>query len=314
MSEALRLARIVLICEDAASLAAFYGRAFGFAYRDGPKADPGLAALIGVAGAAAEVTVLRLGDELIALAQTLPRGRPYPADVAGWNPLFQHFAIVVSDMAAAYTALQAISGWTPISTDGPQVLPPSSGGVTAYKFRDPEGHPLELLAYPAGTVPAHWADPAHRAGGPCLGIDHSAISVADTERSVAFYGGLGLKRIASSLNQGIEQEKLDGICSPIVEVTAMAPAAQSRPHLELLCYRGRFPRSQSLAQPNDVASTRLVFDVASPLECAPLTAPRNTLPSDSATSQPGSICMLRDPDGHLISLEIPQGEICRQIR
>ena len=123
MSKALRSARIVLICEDAASLAAFYGRAFGFAYRDGPKADPRLAELIGVAGAAAEVTVLRLGDELIALAQTLPRGRPYPADVTGWNPLFQHFAIVVSDMAAAYTALQAVGGWIPISTDGPQVLP-----------------------------------------------------------------------------------------------------------------------------------------------------------------------------------------------
>jgi catechol 2,3-dioxygenase-like lactoylglutathione lyase family enzyme len=315
MSEALRLARIVLICEDAASLAAFYRRAFGFAYCGGPKADPGLAELIGVAGAAAEVTVLRLGDELIALAQTLPRGRRYPADVAGWNPLFQHFAIVVSDMAAAYKALQATGGWTPISTDGPQVLPPSSGGVTAYKFRDPEGHPLELLAYPAGTVPAHWADRANRARGPSLGIDHSAISVADTERSVAFYAGLGLKRIASSLNQGIEQENLDGICSPIVvEVTAMAPAAQSTPHVELLCYRGRLPRGQSLAQPNDVASTRLVFDVASPLECAPSIAPRDPLPSDSPTSQLGSICMLRDPDGHLISLEIPQGEICRHMR
>jgi catechol 2,3-dioxygenase-like lactoylglutathione lyase family enzyme len=191
--------------------------------------------------------------------------------------------------------------------------------VTAYKFRDPEGHPLEFLAYPAGTVPAHWADRANRARGPCLGIDHSAISVADTERSVAFYGGLGLKRIASSLNQGIEQEKLDGIRSPTVEVTAMAPAAQttpaqSTPHVELLCYRGRFPRSQSPAQPNDVASTRLVFDVGNPLECAPSTAPRDPLPSYSATSQPGSVCMLRDPDGHLISLEIPQGEICRHMR
>ena len=324
MNEALRLARIVLICEDAASLATFYGRAFGFAYRDGPKADPGLAELIGVAGAAAEVTVLRLGDELIALAQTLPRGRPYPADVAGWNPLFQHFAIVVSDMAAAYAALRAVSGWTPISTDGPQVLPPSSGGVTAYKFRDPEGHPLELLAYPAGTVPAHWADRAHRA-----------------RRSVSRHRSLGdfrrgyrakrcvLRRPGAEADREFAQSRdragearwylfanrrshRHG-AGRAVDASTSTPT-QSTPHVELLCYRGRFPRSQSPAQPNDVASTQLVFDVASPLECAPSIAPRDPLPSYSATSQPGSICMLRDPDGHLISLEIPQGEICRQMR
>jgi catechol 2,3-dioxygenase-like lactoylglutathione lyase family enzyme len=306
VNEVRRLLRIVLICEDAASLAAFYSRAFGFACCTGPNPDPVLAELIGIADAAAEVTVMRLGDEFIALAQIRPHGRPYPVNVAGWSPLFQHFAIVVSDMAAAYTALQGVSGWTPISTNGPQVLPPSSGGVAAYKLRDPEGHPLELLAYPAGAVPAHWAN---RARGPCLGIDHSAISVADTERSVAFYGRLGLKRVASSLNQGLEQEKLDGIASPIVEVTAMAPTAQSTPHVELLCYRGRFARSQSLANANDVAATQLVFEAASVVGCDVSIVPRGLF-SCSTTSQHRAICTLRDPDGHLIRLEVPRGEEC----
>lgn len=35
-------------------------------------------------------------------------------------------------------------------------LPESSGGVTAFKFRDPDGHPLELLAFPDGKVPSRW--------------------------------------------------------------------------------------------------------------------------------------------------------------
>lgn len=304
MNEVRRLSKIVLICKDAAALVTFYARAFGFARCAGPNVDMALADLIGVA--AAEVTLMRLGDETVALAQTSPQGRSYPADVAGWSPLFQHFAIVVSDMAAAYAALRAVSGWAPISTDGPQVLPASSGGVTAYKFRDPEGHPLEFLAYPAGAVPAHWAS---RKGQSCLGIDHSAISVADTEQSVAFYSKLGLKRVASSLNQGLEQERLDGLPSPIVEVTAMAPEMQSTPHIELLCYRGRFPRNQ-LANANDIAATQLVFDAASPIGCDATVAPRGRL-TDAATSQSGPSCMLRDPDGHLIRLAEPLGEECR---
>ncbi len=294
------------MCEDAAAVAAFYMRAFGFARWRGPRADTALAELIGIAGGAAEVTLLRLGDETIALAQTTPCGRPYPADVPGWDLLFQHFAIVVSDMAAAYAALRAVSGWTAISTGGPQLLPPSSGGVTAYKFRDPEGHPLELLAYPADAVPAHWAN---RKSGLCLGIDHSAISVAETERSVAFYGGLGLTRVTTSLNKGIEQEKLDGIRSPVVEVTAMAPEGRSTPHVELLCYRGRFPRRQPSANASDIASTQLVFASADPLDSSlPITPPDRRLAS--AISQHGSIRMLRDPDGHLICLENRRGDEC----
>ena len=92
-------------------------------------------------------------------------------------------------MPAAYARLAAQPGWNTISTDGPQVLPASSGGVTAYKFRDPEGHPLELLAFPPDAIPARWQKVS--ATG-CLGIDHSAISVVDTDQSIKFYERLGL--------------------------------------------------------------------------------------------------------------------------
>ncbi len=286
-------------------------RAFGFALLDRvPKDDPDFAELIGLAAGQARTMTMRLGDEIVTLAQVAPAGRPYPDAVPGDDPLFQHFAIVVSDMAAAYAALRAIGGWTPISMDGPQTLPPSSGGVTAYKFRDPEGHPLELLGFPAGAVPAHWAN---QAGHPCRGIDHSAISVANTERSVAFYTGLGLRRVATSLNSGIEQERLDGVASPVVEVTALAPAAQSTPHVELLCYRGHFARNQSpvqsFAHANDVAATQLVFNVASVAGCDALVASYGLL-SRPVTSLAGSVRVLRDPDGHFIRLEAPEGRTC----
>ena len=130
--------------------------------------------------------------------------------------------------------------------------------MTAFKFRDPEGHPLEMLAFAPGATPAHWAI---RSGSLCLGIDHSAISVADTSRSVAFYSRLGLARTASSLNVGREQEKLDNLLGAVVEVTALVPPMQAVPHVELLCYRGNFDRRELLTNRNDVAATQLVFEV-----------------------------------------------------
>ena len=259
MTSVQKLSRIILICREAEQLAEFYIRAFGFVrMEDSPKSDPGFTELIGSANGQVRLTSLRLGNQVISLAETQPPGRSYPKDVPGWDPRFQHFAIVVSDMTAAYANLQAFRNWTAISTDGPQILPPSSGGVTAFKFRDPEGHPLELLAFAPGATPAHWA---FQSGNLCLGIDHSAISVADTDRSVAFYSRLGLARTASSLNVGPEQEKLDDLVGAVVEVTALAPPIQAVPHVELLCYRGNFDRRKLSTNRNDVAATQLVFEV-----------------------------------------------------
>ena len=185
-----KLSRIILICREAERLAEFYIRTFGFTcIEDLPKNDPGFAELIGLANGQVRLTTLCLGNQVIALAETQPPGCSYPRDVPGWDPRFQHFAIVVSDMTAAYANLQALHNWTAVSIDGPQILPPSSGGVTAFKFRDPEGHPLEMLAFAAGAMPAHWAI---RSGNSCRGIDHSAISVADTGRSVAFLQSTGV--------------------------------------------------------------------------------------------------------------------------
>lgn len=277
-------------------------RAFGFErVETSPKIDACFAKLIGLADRALRITSLRLGQQVIALAETQPPGRSYPGDVPGWDRLFQHFAIVVSDMTAAYANLCTLRDWTAISTDGPQILPPSSGGVTAFKFRDPEGHPLELLAFAPGAVPDYWRI---RSGNLYLGIDHSAISVADSSRSIAFYGRLGLLRTASAVNVGHEQEKLDNLPGANVEVTALAPPAQAVPHVELLCYRGNFDRHELLISRNDVAATQIVFEVDRDALDVIVALNRDTI-FGSTASETGKIpaVLLRDPDGHLLCIE-----------
>jgi catechol 2,3-dioxygenase-like lactoylglutathione lyase family enzyme len=297
-----KLSRIILICRQAERLAEFYMRAFGFACIEvSPKIDPGFADLIGLAKGQVRTISLHLGNQVISLTETQPPGCIYPGDIPGWDPRFQHFAIVVSDMTAAYSNLQAVCSWTAISTDGPQILPPSAGGVTAFKFRDPEGHPLEMLAFAPGATPAHWAI---RSCNPCLGIDHSAISVADTDRSVAFYNGMGLVRAANSLNLGRAQEKLDNLVGAVVEVTALSPPMQVGPHVELLCYRGNFDRCELLTHLNDVAATQLVFEVQRDAFVAIVARHRDTMVSHAIVLQGGgSRALLRDPDGHLLCLE-----------
>jgi catechol 2,3-dioxygenase-like lactoylglutathione lyase family enzyme len=249
------LSRIDVMSADPVHLADFY-EGLGFT-RAAPVRNRGEARL-----------ALRLGDERVDLVRPATPGAPYPPCVPGWSLQFQHFAIVVSDMRQAYARLQAQIGWTAISTDGPVRLPEASGGATAFKFRDPEGHPLELIAF---------LRTGRRYAEVLIGIDHSAISVADTRRSTRFYEQLGLIHTGGSLNTGPEQARLDGISEPVVEVTALTPGDPG-PHLELLCYRGSFTRAAHRPNPCDVAATRLIF-------------------GETATM------MVYDPDDHVIVIE-----------
>ncbi len=260
-----------------------------------------LETLLGIPCAKARLIPLKLGGQTIELLGVHPEGQAYPADVPAWSNLFQHFAIVVSNMPAAYAELSAQAGWKPISTEGPQALPASSGGVTAFKFRDPEGHPLELLAYPPDAVPERW----HRSDATgFLGIDHSAISVANTSKSIEFYRLLGLQCSRGSCNTGPEQDRLDGGEGTIVEVTALAPV-EVPPHVELLCYRKVLDRNRNVSGMNDVAATQLILSTDSTAALDALC----TLTADALISGPVPFedsvarAMVRDPDGHLLRLE-----------
>lgn len=295
-----------MICREPDRLAGFYEAAFGFVPTGEVSiSERPVAELVGISDAAARIVTLRLGEQAIELAGIWPPGQSYPPAVPGPSPLFQHCAIVVSDMVGAYARLSAQAGWNTISTDGPQVLPTSSGGVTAYKFRDPEGHPLELLAFARDAIPARWQN---LSASSCLGLDHSAISIADTGRSVKFYKRLGFHCIGRSLNCGPEQDKLDGIADALVEVTALAPPICSTPHVELLCYRGRRAREWAPPNTNDAAATRLVLAVDDyEILQALCTQCSDALLSGPVRFENGALrAMLRDPDGHLLCLEAVQ--------
>jgi catechol 2,3-dioxygenase-like lactoylglutathione lyase family enzyme len=286
------LARIEMVSGNPESLAQFYHAAFGF-----------LAPAPRLPSAMRDGVELRLGGQSIRLVRARPGARPYPADVAGWSPLFQHIAIVVADMAWAYAHLSTIRGWTPISASGPQALPAASGGVSAFKFRDPEGHPLELIAFPAGAIPSQWQTTSQDV---CLGIDHSAVSVSSTVLSVDFYQSLGLNRSGGSLNVGPEQAMLDDVADPVVEVTALTPA-QATPHVELLCYRGEFDRRIPARNDDDIAATRLVLTLESRATLDAICATRSGTLLSGPQLREQNLCgaLLHDPDGHLICLEAP---------
>jgi len=281
-----RLARLFLTTVDADRLAAFYKNAFGFrliavAHVCGLHFEK----LMGVNGGAKRV-ILGLGDAVLELLEFDAPGASYPLDRNSSDLIFQHFAIVTSDMDRSCDRLSGNREWSAISNCGPQRLPESSGSVTAFKFRDPDGHPLELLAFPDGNVPSRWKVCS---ADDCLGIDHSAICVSDSARSIAFYERLGLRISARSLNRGPEQARLDGLSDPCVEVTALSPI-QRTPHVELLCYRSGTPGPGVVLRNSDVAATRLAFEI----DPAPSGYPTTVLPFE-----------LLDPDGHRLLLLPP---------
>jgi catechol 2,3-dioxygenase-like lactoylglutathione lyase family enzyme len=189
--------------------------------------------LHGVFGARMLVARLRLGNEQIELTEYLaPRGRPYPADTRGNDRWFQHIAIIVSDMNRAYVRLRE-HGVAQASTS-PQRLPdwnPNAGGISAYYFRDPDGHFLEILSFPPDKGSPDW----QRKDALFLGIDHTAIVVGDTERALAFYrDALGLKVAGGAENHGEEQEHLNNVFGVRLRITTLR--APSGPGIELLEY------------------------------------------------------------------------------
>jgi catechol 2,3-dioxygenase-like lactoylglutathione lyase family enzyme len=275
MRGGLRLARFVLNCPAPTRTSDFYISALGFSRADVPH--PGTDGVV----------TLSLGPSRLDLALAGPGGRAYPGALPPWSARFQHLAIVTSDMGSAVERLGQTQGWTAISRGGPQRLPASSGGVTAFKFRDPDGHPLELISFPGG-------DNAPR-------IDHSAISVEDTARSLAFYQSLGLSAGAESINRGPEQDRLDGLRHADVHVRALLPPASPTPHIELLCYRGDYRRGP-VASLADVAATRLILTTSSPEDLETIRASPPG-PLAELRSWPLQTLMLRDPDGHLLGIE-----------
>ncbi len=269
--------------------------------------------LTGVFGARTRTVRLTLGEEAIELTEfKAPAGRGYPADTRGNDRWFQHIAIIVSDMDRAYEWLTS-HGAKHAST-GPQVLPdwnPNAGGIRAYYFRDPDGHFLEVLWFPQGKGDPKWRRLAEGAGRPLfLGIDHTAIVSADTERSLRFYRDtLGMRIAGSSTNYGPEQERLNNVFGARLRITTLK--ARSGPGVELLDYLapadGRPApvdlKANDLAHWQTTISTRgldAVFDLASQRVFS-LVSPQPVKASDNRLGFRRAV-LVRDPDGHGVRL------------
>jgi catechol 2,3-dioxygenase-like lactoylglutathione lyase family enzyme len=189
--------------------------------------------LHGVFGLRLRTAALRLGDERVELMEFLaPRGRPIPVDSKSNDGWFQHLAIIVSDMDSAYRRLREHK--VQHASSGPQLLPqwnPDAGGIEAFYFRDPDDNHLEILHFPPGKGDAKW----QRKNELFLGIDHTAIVVADTEASLRFYrDALGLSIAGTSENYGVEQEHLNNVFGARLRITALRAARG--PGVELLEY------------------------------------------------------------------------------
>ena len=291
------LVDIAMTCADLDRTERFY-TALGFVAAGRRRIeDPAWHHLRGTTGRSAVCLDMALGEEAVTFIAFDPPGRPYPEGSTSTDGWFQHIAIVVDDIAAAYARLCELP-FTPVSRNGPETLPPATGGVAAYKFRDPDGHPLEFLHFPAGVGDARWQGP----GSLFKGIDHSAIVVRDAAAATRFYSGtLGLAPGRTTLNHGPAQTGLDDVDRDLVDVVPLAPT-RGTPHVELLGYRTGLRRPMPAdTGPADIAVTWLTFRAASLDRLDP-----SGLAMRQATLADGSAAVaLADKDGHRLLLVQP---------
>ena len=249
------------------------------------------------------IVTLQLGEEAIDLIEYLDvAAKPIPANSQSNDLWFQHMAIVVSDIDRAYAHLNSFA-FEPISS-GLKTLP---NGIRAFKFKDPDGHDLEIIWFPPDQSKDKWQKNTEEL---FLGIDHSAITIADTEQSLKFYRDiLGMEVEQSNINSGEVQAHLDGLPEAKVRVTSLQPQ-QGGLGMELLDYivpgTGRpFPDDW---RSYDIAHMQIQL-VVEDLEAAVNTLKENgvEIVSHHIVQFPDSYpyrqaCTVKDPNGHAMML------------
>ena len=291
---------------------AFYTGVLTFAVvSDREVAGPDWERLTGVSGARLRVARLRLGDEAVELIEYLtPSGRPIPADSRSNDRWFQHVAIIVSDMDRAYALLR--QNKVRYASTEPQTLPswnPKAAGIRAFYFKDPDGNPLEILQFPSSKGLPRWQAKDRL----FLGIDHTAIVVADTAASLALYRDrLGLEVVGESENYGPEQEHLNNVFGAHLRITTLRAA--SGPGIEFLEYLtpadGRPAPADTRA--NDLWHEQVALVTADVTAAADaLRQARSPFVSTGIAAIPDEAAggrqefMIRDPDGHALLLTGP---------
>jgi catechol 2,3-dioxygenase-like lactoylglutathione lyase family enzyme len=304
--DAVRIDRITLVVSDLDRAEDDYVTTFECDVERRGAIDHALISVLGIPEATGRQSLLRLGRERIELLEfTDQMGSAYPCDSTSTDIWFQHMAIVVTDMTAAHQRVMGNPRFRPISRAGPVRLPDESGGATAFKFRDQEGHPLELIAFPPVRGPSEWRDRDDT--GLFLGIDHTAIGISDSAISTTFFRSVfGFGAGPGSENRGLAQAQLDDVDDVRVSVTPIATELPA-PRMELLEYHvgTRRPIPDDTAS-NDVAATHSVVQVRS-LDATVDALARCGKPvsSDDLMSLEGGIpaALVTGPDGHRFLVE-----------
>lgn len=303
---------VALTVSDAGRSRQFYQDVLAFRLlRDTVVAGASWDRLTGAPAGRIRIVSLALGHEQLELWQYLDAPGRLPPAMQSNDRWFQHVAIIVRNMDSAAARLER-AGVQRVSP-APQTLPasiPAAAGIRAFYFRDPDGHPLEILMFPVGKGDVRW----HQAGSELFqGIDHSAVVVWDTDRSLAFYHVLlGLGVGGTSVNAGAEQERLNNVAGAELRITSLrAPAG---PGIEFLDYRsprtGRpYPED---ARPNDLLHwhTRVAVDdvdrALAGIEAAGgRTVSGGIVSLDPAVTGYRRAALVRDPDGHALELVEP---------
>ncbi len=255
------------------------------------------------------VVELQLGTETIELTEFLTQpGRPIPIDSRSNDRWFQHIAIVVSDMERAYKHLRQHSTFQ--TSPSPQTLPdwnPVAGSIQAFYYQDPDGHNLELIHFPPAKADPKW----QRATDDLfIGIDHTAIVIANTAASRSFYCDLlGMKLEQESENYGSEQERLSGLDNVKVRISSLS--APTGIGIELLEYleptNGRpIPTDTEFRDLWCLQTKIAVVEAIETIE----QLKRSQFPLMSAEVSPSATSelefdrqfLIKDPDGHTIRL------------
>ena len=276
--------------------------------------------LQGLFGIRMRVVRMRLGDEFIILTEYLaPRGRPIPVDSRSNDRWFQHVAIITSDMERAYAWLRRNK--VEHASTGPQRLPDwnkNAGGIKAFYFRDPDSHNLEILQFPKGKGDPKWQRASDKL---FLGVDHTAIVVADTETSLKFYRDvLAMRVVGESENYGTEQEHLNNVFGARLRITALR-ATDGGPGIEFLEYlaprNGRpFPAE---VHANDLVHWQTTLTVNNAGAAAlNLRSNRSTFVSSGLVKLERDDLgfttglLVRDPDGHVMQIIESKSESARK--
>ncbi len=312
------VASIGMTVSDMDRAVAFYSDALSFEKVSDVEVDgEEYERLWGIFGVRARVVRMRLGGQVLELIQFLapPDVRPIPVPSYSNDLWFQHFAVVVRDMDAAWQHLRRHR--VRLISPRPQTIPktnPAAAGIRALKFRDPDGHNLELLWFPEGKGNPVWRKPTKEL---FLGIDHTAMTIRSTDNSLKFYRDLlGLEVAGNSLNVGDEQEHLDSLRGARVRVTGLKPVVGPPgiefPEYELPAAGRPMPAD---VRPNDLVHwqvTLLVEDVeatAQRLRPGPYTFISSevvALPDDTLGFRRGFL--VRDLDGHAMLVVEPKKE------